>query len=494
MRFWALLLIVVISAVFPALPVDGGDAGSSESNVSIVYPPLRLSEPVEDIVADLEDYIPERMGQDDVPGLSIALVRDGEVVWAAGFGVSSSITRNPVTPGTVFEVASISKVVTSYVALRLVEQGEFSLDKPVTSFLSEPWLPPSEYGDRITLRHLASHSSGLTDGILLTERKVAFEPGSEFRYSGVGAMYMQRVVEQATGRSLEDAAKELVFEPLGMVSSSFANTGVVRPNLANGHITYVVPLLVFLGPFTLVLLGIGVVGLTALRIAKGGWCPTRKMVIGTFVLAAVLTFSILLYLLRSVLVNLVLMAALCAAIFVLAFTSLFFVGRRMVGFLPAGWRGSKRRLVLLVTRMVLVTVVLFWFAGLVTGPIPKSIFPQASAVGSLRTTATDLATFLIELAEPQYLGDDIAEQIRTSQVRVDPDFSWGLGPGIQHSEYGDALWQNGNTPGFRSVMVIYPTQRIGVVVLTNSDRGQAAAYDIAQRALGGKSRWGSVFP
>jgi CubicO group peptidase (beta-lactamase class C family) len=166
----------------------------------------------------------------------------------------------------------------------------------------------------------------------------------------------------------------------------------------------------------------------------------------------------------------------------------------MVGFLPAGWRGSKRRLVLLVTRMVLVTVVLFWFAGLVTGPIPKSIFPQASAVGSLRTTATDLATFLIELAEPQYLGDDIAEQIRTSQVRVDPDFSWGLGPGIQHSEYGDALWQNGNTPGFRSVMVIYPTQRIGVVVLTNSDRGQAAAYDIAQRALGGKSRWGSVFP
>jgi CubicO group peptidase (beta-lactamase class C family) len=65
--------------------------------------------------------------------------------------------------------------------------------------------------------------------------------------------------------------------------------------------------------------------------------------------------------------------------------------------------------------------------------------------------------------------------------------SWGLGPGIQHSEDGDALWHNGQTPGYRSLMVIYPEHQIGVVVLTNSDRGFPLACDVAQRALGGSA-------
>ena len=65
--------------------------------------------------------------------------------------------------------------------------------------------------------------------------------------------------------------------------------------------------------------------------------------------------------------------------------------------------------------------------------------------------------------------------------------SWGLGPGIHHSEQGDALWQNGQTPGFRSLIVIYPEQQIGVVVLTDSDQGFPLACDVAQRALGGSA-------
>ena len=138
-------------------------------------PPLRLSEPVEAIVADLENYIPEYIREKDIPGVGIALIRDGEVVWTEGFGVANALTRQPITQETLFEVASNSKVVTAYIALRLVDQGLLSLDESLNAYLPEPWLPPSEYRDAITLRHILSHSSGLGHGT--TSRENLFAPG-----------------------------------------------------------------------------------------------------------------------------------------------------------------------------------------------------------------------------------------------------------------------------------------------------------------------------
>jgi CubicO group peptidase (beta-lactamase class C family) len=120
------------------------------------------------------------MYEGEVPGLAVALIRDGEMVWTEEFGVANTITRKPVRPETTFEVASNSKVVTSYTALRLVEKGELSLDEPVSDYLSEPWLPLSEYADQITLRHLASHSPGLTDNLTPVDKGIASEPRSDF--------------------------------------------------------------------------------------------------------------------------------------------------------------------------------------------------------------------------------------------------------------------------------------------------------------------------
>ncbi len=131
-------------------------------------PPLRHTEPLDAVVADLERYIPERMESSGIPGLAIALVRDGQVAWTAGFGVTNRITGTPVTPRTAFEVASISKPVTTYAALRLVDQGRLVLDEPLAASLTTPWLPSSGYAEDITLRHVASHSAGfLTDNALL---------------------------------------------------------------------------------------------------------------------------------------------------------------------------------------------------------------------------------------------------------------------------------------------------------------------------------------
>jgi len=84
-------------------------------------------------------------------------------------------------------VASISKVVTTYAALRLVEQGKLSLDEPSIRYLGKRWLPPSEDGDKITLRQLASHSSGLSDNLLpVVDKRLVSSPGSTFLYSGIG--------------------------------------------------------------------------------------------------------------------------------------------------------------------------------------------------------------------------------------------------------------------------------------------------------------------
>lgn len=105
----------------------------------------------------------------------------------------------------------------------------------------------------------------------------------------------------------------------------------------------------------------------------------------------------------------------------------------------------------------------------------------------MRATAGDLATFLIELADPQYLDAETAQELRTSQVRLSSEMSWGLGPGIQHSRQGDALWQWGQHLDFQSVMIIYPELGYGAVVMTNNDLlNPGVAVDIAHRALGGE--------
>ena len=378
-------------------------------------------------------------------------------------------------------------MVTAYTALRLVEQGLLSLDEPVDTYLSEPWLPPSEYREQITLRHLASHSSGLTDNLLPLDKSIIFKPGSDFHYSGVGALYIQEVIEQVTGQPLDEVANAIVFEPLGMTSSGFVNSVEMMPRMANGHMDYKIPVLAFAVPFVFIFIASGLIGLLILRFRSGTWRPTWKMVVGTFLVAGSLTLLVFLLLLGTELPNLVLLIATVGVVFALALAVMVLIGRLLFTRLPDALQGGKMQGLLRITWVGLSLFVLLWLAGMITGPLPAALSPQPSAVGSLRTSATDLATFLIEVAEPQHLNAELAAQVRTTQVSAGRNMSWGLGPGIQHAEHGNALWQNGQTFGFQSLMVIYPEQHIGVVVLTNSDHGFTLACDVAQRALGGSA-------
>ncbi len=187
-------------------------------------------------IASLERDIPSLMEQATLPGLSAALVRNGQTYWLHGFGVMNATSSEAVTPDTVFEAASLSKPVFAYGVLKLVDQGKLSLDTPLTSYLSKPYIEGDDRLAKITARFVLSHRTGFPnwrgDGNSLTIR---FTPGERFSYSGEGFVYLQRAVEQITGKPLNDFMTEAVFIPLGMASSSYTWRPDFDRRAATGH-------------------------------------------------------------------------------------------------------------------------------------------------------------------------------------------------------------------------------------------------------------------
>jgi CubicO group peptidase (beta-lactamase class C family) len=185
--------------------------------------PLQVKAKKEQTVAKLESLIPRLLDEGIVPGLSIALVQNGELAWHRGFGVKNSQTKEPVTDNTVFEAASLSKPVFAYAVLKLVDAGKIDLDTPLTKYL------PGNYdvGDdarinQITARHALSHTPGFPNWRpQVNALKIHFTPGERFSYSGEGFVYLAKVVEHVTGEKFNDFMKKTVFDPLGMTDSSY---------------------------------------------------------------------------------------------------------------------------------------------------------------------------------------------------------------------------------------------------------------------------------
>ena len=192
----------------------------------------------------------ERYG---IAGASVALVRDGEVAWADGFGMADRVAERPVTADTLFNVGSISKVVTAWGLMRLIEDEELDLDEPVAGRLTRWSFPESEFDSYgVTARRLMSHTAGLsmhsipgfeipaalpkleqilsgdyedsvyTDGG--TPVELVYAPGTEWRYSGGGTVMLQLLVEELSGEVFAEYMQRRVLAPLGMESSRFGWT------------------------------------------------------------------------------------------------------------------------------------------------------------------------------------------------------------------------------------------------------------------------------
>jgi CubicO group peptidase (beta-lactamase class C family) len=174
------------------------------------------------IVPELAARIPDWLEELALPGLSLALVEDGSLAWAAGFGLRDKAAGLPVTDETIFNAASISKPVFACLVFQLVETGQLDLDAPLSCYLPEPYLPDEPRLDEITARRVLCHTTGFPNwraepGSL----PVFFPPGQRFSYSGEGYVYLQRVVEQICRQPLSEAIQGGLFAPLGMLDSSF---------------------------------------------------------------------------------------------------------------------------------------------------------------------------------------------------------------------------------------------------------------------------------
>ncbi|WP_323763073.1 serine hydrolase domain-containing protein [Maricaulis sp.] len=190
----------------------------------------------------------ERMDHYGVPGLAIAIIEDGEIVYLQGHGVLQVGSPDPVTPNTLFSAGSVSKIATSALALHLAADGRLDLDADVLSGLSTWSLPDSRdpFGSQVSLRAILSHTAGFNlhgfedyqpgaalpsvtetlDGTGPAQNDALerrFEPGSRYAYSGGGFTLAQLYLSDRSGLGFEALAEAELFTPLGMDRSTFAN-------------------------------------------------------------------------------------------------------------------------------------------------------------------------------------------------------------------------------------------------------------------------------
>ncbi|MBN8577181.1 MAG: beta-lactamase family protein [Cytophagales bacterium] len=179
-----------------------------------------------------------------VGNFAVAVLENGSVQFEKFQSANKPVDRN-----TIFQVASLSKWITAFGIMKLVDQGKLELDAPISKYLTRWKLPPSHFNnEEVTVRRLLSHTAGLTDGLGYSgfedERSiqtieqsltkaldadsgrvgsvvVGIKPGSSFKYSGGGYTLLQLLVEEVTGKSFAGYMKEEIFTPLGMINTSF---------------------------------------------------------------------------------------------------------------------------------------------------------------------------------------------------------------------------------------------------------------------------------
>jgi CubicO group peptidase (beta-lactamase class C family) len=179
------------------------------------------------------------------PGCALGVIVNGELAHKKGFGLSNLEYDIPITPATVFHVASMSKQFTAMTAFLLEELGEFSLDDSIDRYL--PRCP--YFASDITIKHLIHHTSGLKSDLVLLlmagwrledviknsdvmelfrrQQGLNFQPGEQFSYSGTGYLVLASIIEQISGQTLNSICQELIFKPLSM-SSTFFNDDYLR--------------------------------------------------------------------------------------------------------------------------------------------------------------------------------------------------------------------------------------------------------------------------
>jgi CubicO group peptidase (beta-lactamase class C family) len=204
---------------------------------------------------EVDSYIKSEMADFHIPGLSLAVVRDGRIIKAQAYGLANVELNVPATADTEFSIASMTKSVTASAVMLLVQDGKINLDDPISKYfegLPESWQP-------ITVRHLLTHTSGIKDHfhdypffpIAKLDRKLEytdaeylkalidgdlnFKPGAQWAYSGTGFTLLGMIIKKVTGKPYADFLRERIFTPLGMTRTHVISLAEIIPNRASGY-------------------------------------------------------------------------------------------------------------------------------------------------------------------------------------------------------------------------------------------------------------------
>lgn len=206
---------------------------------SFVFITYSQSVKPEDGLATQVDALFAPWDSETSPGAAVAVVKDGKIVYKKGYGMANLEYGIPNTPSTVFHIASVSKQFTVFSVLLLEKEGKLSLDDDIRKHIPE--IP--DFGKTITLRHLASHTSGMRDQwnllvmagwrfddvitkehimkMVSHQKDLNADPGEEFNYCNTGFTLLAEVVARVSGKSFADFTQEKIFKPLGMNSTLF---------------------------------------------------------------------------------------------------------------------------------------------------------------------------------------------------------------------------------------------------------------------------------
>lgn len=201
----------------------------------------------------VDAYIAARMKELHLPGVSLAVVRDGRIVKLGSYGTANLELGVAATEATRFEIGSITKQFTATAVLMLAEEGKLELDQSARNYFPEM---PKSWGP-ITLRHLLTHSSGIQEYLeipnlleetarrgtthddiakmLFAKMKSEFEPGQTWSYTNSGYLLLGNIIEKVSGRTYFEFLHERIFKPLGMTETTSGEPRVLIPNRAAGY-------------------------------------------------------------------------------------------------------------------------------------------------------------------------------------------------------------------------------------------------------------------
>jgi CubicO group peptidase (beta-lactamase class C family) len=227
---------------------------------------IRTNAPLDEFKAHMDERIPALMKLYGIPGCNIALVQDKEVVWTEGYGYADVASGRVLTVDTPMSVQSITKPVTAWGVMQLVEKGLIDLDAPVSQYLKSWQFPLTDYpAEKITVRRLLSHTAGMPLGdftniyspgeampsnrdVITGESVLMREPGTGFSYSNTGYNLLEILIEDVTEQDFSEYIRTEVLLPLGMESAFFDIDTAADPYPPTGYNLRGEPVPVYLYP------------------------------------------------------------------------------------------------------------------------------------------------------------------------------------------------------------------------------------------------------